>query len=75
MHPLRCPTTGNPCSDKRNLQSQMETLWSKKRYFGLLVKTNILVCYPIIHYKKIEVYRLETMDIGRLLWNNGVSGK
>ena len=30
--------------------------------------------YPIIFYQKIKVYRVETMDMGRSHWNNGVSG-
>ena len=33
-----------------------------------------LVYYPIIYYQKIKVYRVETMDMGRSQWNNGVSG-
>ena len=32
------------------------------------------VYYPIISYQKIKVYRVETMDMGRSHWNNGVSG-
>ena len=31
--------------------------------------------YPIISYQKIKVYRVKTKDMGRLRWNNGVSGK
>ena len=30
--------------------------------------------YPIISYRKIKVYRFETMDMGRSHWNNGFSG-
>ena len=33
-----------------------------------------IVYYPIISYRKIKVYRVETMDMGRYHWNNGVSG-
>ena len=29
-----------------------------------------LVCYPIISYQRIKVYRVETMDMGRFHWNN-----
>ena len=29
---------------------------------------------PIVYYQRIKVYRVETMDIGRSHWNNGVSG-
>ena len=30
--------------------------------------------YPIISYCKIKVYRVETVNMGRSHWNNGVSG-
>ena len=30
--------------------------------------------YPIISYRKIKVYRVETMDMGRSHWKNCVSG-
>ena len=33
-----------------------------------------IVYYPIISYRKIKVYRFETMDMGRSHWNNGVIG-
>ena len=29
--------------------------------------------YPIISYKKIKVYRVETMDLGKSHWNNRTS--
>ena len=32
------------------------------------------VYYPIISYQRMKVYRVETMDMGRSHWNNGVSG-
>ena len=32
------------------------------------------VYYHIISFQKIKVYRVETMDMGRSHWNNGVSG-
>ena len=32
------------------------------------------VYYPIISYRKIKVYRFETMDMGRSYCNNGVIG-
>ena len=31
--------------------------------------------YPIVSYRKIKVYGVETMDMGRSQWNNGVDGK
>ena len=30
--------------------------------------------YPIISYRRIKVYRVETMDMERSHWNNGVIG-
>ena len=33
-----------------------------------------IVYYPIISYRKIKVYRVESMDMGRSQWNNGVIG-
>ena len=33
------------------------------------------VYYPIISYRKIKVYRVETMDMVRSHWKNGVRGK
>ena len=33
-----------------------------------------IVYYPIISYRKIKVYRVETMYMGRSHWNNGVIG-
>ena len=38
-------------------------------------KTNTLIYYPIISYWKVEVNKVETMDMGIFHWNNGVSGK
>ena len=33
-----------------------------------------IVYYHIISYRKIKVNRVETMDMGRSYWNNGVRG-
>ena len=35
----------------------------------------IVIFYPIIPYQRIKVYRVETIDMGRLCCKNGVSGK
>ena len=51
----------------------MEILWSETGYFGLLRNTYILFII-LIYYQRIKVYRVETMDMGRYHWNNGVSG-
>ena len=49
-------------------------LWSETDYFGLLRNNHILVYDPNISYRKINVYMVEKMDMGRSHWNNGVSG-
>ena len=33
-----------------------------------------MIDYPIMYYRKIKVYRVKTMNMGRSHWNNGVSG-
>ena len=33
-----------------------------------------MIDYSIMYYQKIKVYRVETMNMGRSQWNNGVSG-
>ena len=42
--------------------------------FWTIGEQSYIVYYPIISYQKIKVYRVETMDMGRSHWNNGVSG-
>ena len=32
-----------------------------------------IIDYHIMSYRKIKVYRVETMNMGRSHWNNGVS--
>ena len=39
----------------------------KRGYFGLLGNGHILVYYPLISYQRINVYRVETMDMGRFI--------
>ena len=34
-----------------------------------------VIDYPIISYRKIKVYKVETMNMGRSHWKNDVSGK
>ena len=63
------------CSKKWHLQHSLETLWFVMGYFGLLGNDHILDYYPIISYQRIKIYRVETIDMGRFHWNNGVSGK
>ena len=50
-------------------------IMAQKGIFGIMGNDHILVYHPIISYKRIKVYRAETMDMGRFHWNNGVSGK
>ena len=33
-----------------------------------------IVYYPIRSYRKIKVYRVESIDMGRYQWNNDVIG-
>ena len=33
-----------------------------------------MIHYPFTYSRKIKVYRVETMNMGRPHWNNGVSG-
>ena len=42
--------------------------------FWTIGKQSYIFYYPIISYEKIKVYRVETMDMGRSHWNNGVIG-
>ena len=40
--------------------------------FWTIGEQSYFVCYAIISYLRITVYSVETMDIGRSHWNNGV---
>ena len=42
--------------------------------FWTIGEQTYFVYYPIISYRKIKVYRVETMDMGRSHCNNGASG-
>ena len=42
--------------------------------FWNIGEQSYIVYYPIIFYRKIKVYRFETMNMGRSHWNNGVTG-
>ena len=42
--------------------------------FWTIGEQSYFVYYPIISYRKINVYGSETIDMGRYHWNNGVSG-
>ena len=44
----------------------MEILHSKRGYFGISGNNNVLVYYPIMTFQDIEVYRVETMDTGKI---------
>ena len=46
----------------------------RNRIFWTIGEQSYIVYYPIISYRKIKVYRVETMDMGRYRWNNGVIG-
>ena len=42
--------------------------------FWTIGEQTYFVYYPIISYRKIKVYRVETIDMGRSHCKNGVSG-
>ena len=42
--------------------------------FWTIGEQSYFVYYFIISYQRINVYRVETMDMGRSDWNNGVIG-
>ena len=42
------------------------------RMFWTIGEQSYIVYYPIISYRRIKVYRVETMDMGISHWNNGV---
>ena len=42
--------------------------------FWTIGEQSYIIDYPIIFDQKIKVYRVETVDMGRSHWNNGVSG-
>ena len=46
----------------------------QNRIFCAIGEQTYFVYYHIISYRKIKVYRVETIDMGRFHWNNGVSG-
>ena len=46
----------------------------QNRIFWTIGEQSYIVYYPIISYLKIKVYSVETMDMGRSHWNNGVIG-
>ena len=46
----------------------------QNRIFWTIGEHLYLVYYPIISHRRINAHRVETMDIERYHWNNGVSG-
>ena len=46
----------------------------RKGIFWNIGEQSYFFNYPIISYLRINVYRVETMDMGRSHWNNGVIG-
>ena len=43
--------------------------------FWTIGEQSYFVYYPIISYQRINVYRVETMDMGRSYWKNCVIRK
>ena len=46
----------------------------RNRIFLTIGEQSYFVYYPTISYRRIKVYMVETMDMGRSYWNNGVVG-
>ena len=46
----------------------------RNKIFWTIREQTYFVYYHIISYRKIKVYRVKTIDMGRHHWNNGVSG-
>ena len=42
--------------------------------FCTIGEQSYIVYYPIISHRKIKVYRVETIDMGRSHWNTDVTG-
>ena len=47
----------------------------QNRIFWAIGEQLYIIDYHIMSYRKIKVYRFETMNMGISHWNNGVSGK
>ena len=46
----------------------------RNQIFWTIGEQSYIVYYPIISYRKINVYRVETIDMEISHWNNGVIG-
>ena len=46
----------------------------KNGIFWTIGEQLYMIDYPIMSYRMIKVYRVETIDMRRSHWNNGVSG-
>ena len=46
----------------------------QNRILWTIGEQTYFVYYPIISYRKIKVYRVKIIFMGRSHWNNGVSG-
>ena len=47
---------------------------AQNEIFWNIGEQSYFVYYPIISYRRIKVYLVNTMDMGRYHWNYGVSG-
>ena len=47
----------------------------RNEIFWIIWEQSYFVYYPIISYLGIKVYKVETINMGRYHWNNGVIGK
>ena len=46
----------------------------QNRIFWTIGEQLYIIDYPIMSYRKMKVYRAETMNMGRSHWSNGISG-
>ena len=46
----------------------------RNRIFWIIGEQSYFIYYAIIFYRRVKVYMVETIDMGRSQWNNGVIG-
>ena len=46
----------------------------RNRIFWTIAEQSYIVYYHIIYYRKIKVYKVETIDMGKSQWNIGFIG-
>ena len=46
----------------------------RNEIFWTIREQKYIFYYPIISYRKIKIYRVKTMNMGRSYWNSGAIG-